>query len=117
MSLKMSKIPQEREVIVWTEAAPARLWEQWSSGHEHHLPLLPILPGRHGLENLTRQNDEHRAEQQMRQEMEGDHTSLPGKSNSELGQARPELGEGVRGLSLDGSLEFYLNCRYFKAWK
>ena len=75
VSLKMSKIPQEREVIVWTEAAPARLREQWSSGHDHHLPLLPILPGRHGLENLTRHNDEHRAEQQMRQEMEGDHAS------------------------------------------
>lgn len=44
-------------------------------------------------------------------------THLPGKTNCELGQARPELGEGVRGLSVDGSLEFYLNCRYFKAWK
>lgn len=31
--------------------------------HEHHLLLIPILPGKHRLENLTRHNDEHRDEQ------------------------------------------------------
>lgn len=65
----------------------------------------------------SRHNDKHRAEQQMRWESGRRPRISPRQNQPWAGSSQTRTWRGSKGFSLDGSLMFYLNCRYFEARK